>query len=290
MTAWLYVAASIAGAELLYAYLRWEHGTPEARREVTALLWQYATAWVGAISLYALHRASSAVTAELASWLGVPVTEPSTGRVLDWLGAVSQQWMAFWAAIAVLRAVGSVEVAGFRLGIPTAVAGYLERATSWWWGGVGWFIADLAILYVLTLLHRFMVDYGVWAMGTALMIPRSTRSLGAGLASTFVVLTIGLPILMGVAHLELQYALIAPLPLPCNPGLSPRDLLACSLDLAAVSWEAVTKPFIAGPYNAFWLYVYDAALDMGYMLTALLTYYIAELIDSRAARLLEWLP
>ncbi|WP_243671659.1 hypothetical protein [Vulcanisaeta sp. JCM 16161] len=116
----------------------------------------------------------------------------------------------WYAVVTAMRAIGSVEVAGLRLGIFSALASYLSTMTSLQWDAYEGFVIDLSILYVLTVFWTYMNRYGIWIITTSLLIPRSTRGLGATFTAYYLVLTVMLPVMYGILNAELPYVQVIP--------------------------------------------------------------------------------
>ncbi|WP_054844630.1 hypothetical protein [Vulcanisaeta souniana] len=166
----------------------------------------------------------------------------------------------------------------------------MERITSLQWLSFEWFIADLAVLYVMTLFTEYMTKYGLWAVTASLIVPRSTRSIGSSITMTYMVLAITLPVMLGMVLMELPYVQVVVINFPpCNPLQSTlANLPTCLLQdyLAMVgNTLATTFNLIGGsPISAFHAFVWDALLDVAYSLSLAIAYYLARLVDAGAFR------
>lgn len=53
---WLYIIASIAGAEVLYLGIRYQYSGPRFRQEVWEWVWSYVLAWVAVIGVLGAYQ------------------------------------------------------------------------------------------------------------------------------------------------------------------------------------------------------------------------------------------
>lgn len=289
---WWYTVAGIATAEVAYLIIKVNYTPPQKRAEVWEAIWSYAIAWIVIISVVAVLQNAGVISQSIASSFGIPVVKPSSPYIQSLLTESTTSWAVFWAIVYTLKALGTIEAFGFRLGFLSALAGFMERITSLQWLSFEWFIADLAVLYVMTLFTEYMTKYGLWAVTASLIVPRSTRSIGSSITMTYMVLAITLPVMLGMVLMELPYVQVVVINFPCNPLQSTlANLPTCLLQdyLAMVgNTLATTFNLIGGsPISAFHAFVWDALLDVAYSLSLAIAYYLARLVDAGAFRVLD---
>ena len=276
---WYYTVMGVVASELLYLLARYEYSGPEFRRRVYDYVWSYALSWLAIVGVVAINNASRGLALAIAGGFGIKdvVFNPSQSFFESLLAQEAASWVTFLILT----------------GLTGGLGGVVGKIVGFQYAAFEWFMADLAILYVLYLYWHYFNEYGLFAVTASLIIPRSTRPIGATLTAYYVVLSIALPILLGMALIEMPYTQVAQVRIPCNPyGVSPSQLPAC---LAKDVSVLVTGYFLSmifnvvgGSYiNGFHAMVWDALLDIAYALTWLFAAWLARLIDAGAFRLLE---
>ena len=290
MEYWAYTIVGIIVAELFYLLVRWYYGTPEFRGRVWEAIWGYMLSWITIASIIALLNEAGSITSTIASSFNIPVIKPSPGYIEGLLVNEVSGWVIFWGLIAILKSIGSVSAFGFQLGVFSAVADYFTRITSLQWFSFELYIADLAILYVLSLFWDYFTKYGLWVITASLILPRATRGIGATFTSYYLVLTIALPVMFGIAYIEQPYtlAVIPPWYIHCNSSNLALEV-TCIIGQLLAGNEVMSVINLLGysPVNAFHALVWDILLALAYALAFTVAYYIARLIDYGAFRLLD---
>ncbi len=240
---WVTTVVGIAVAELFYILVRYEYSTPQFRARVIEELWGYVLSLVVIATIAGLYAGGllAGLSKDIANGLGIPWVEPGSGSIEGYITSTAASWAIFYAIIAALRGLGTIEVFGFRLGVLSALADFLSRVTSLQWLAYEWFVADLAILYVLTLFYEYMTKYGFWAFTASLILPRSTRSIGATFTMYYLVLAITLPIMFGLLTLELKYVQAIVLTANCNPSNGISAFTQCILSILGSLWLTVAQ-------------------------------------------------
>ena len=263
--------AGVVFAEMAFIYARYIYGTPEMRRRAYDQLWSYVLAWIAIAGVIAVWQSSNELTAAIASALGINklVYHPSQ----DFFNSLLEQETASWVPFLLLSSF-------INLG------GAISKIVSFQYMAFEWFLADLAILYVLYLYWDYFTRYGLFAVTASLIIPRSTRSIGATLTAYYIVLNIAMPILLGMALIEMPYTQVAVIKLPCTT-LSISCIGQAIGTFIGYLFTMVANTLGMSYINGFHAMVWDILLDVGYALTWLFAAWLARLIDSGAFRLLE---
>ena len=259
--------------EMAFVFARYMYGTPEMRRKAYDQLWSYVLAWVAIAGIIAVWQSSRELTAAIAAALGINklVYNPSP----SFFNSLLEQETASWVPFLLLSSF-------------VGLGGAITKIVSFQYMAFEWFMADLAILYVLYLYWWYFTKYGLFAITASLIIPRSTRSIGATLTAYYVVLNIALPILLGIVLIEMPYTKIGLIKLPCNVMTGGITCLAQAVGTFIGYLFTMLGNVLGMSYvNGFHAMVWDILLDVAYALTWLFAYWLARLIDSGAFRLLE---
>lgn len=305
--------AMVTGAEALWLAHRYVVGTPGERARVRREVEAYVLMWVAASALYALYANAHQIDSALASMiLGLnqaeaSVVTPDASAVGEGLMGlfreVSEAYTAYWTYITALRFIGSV---GFSLIVEFTVnigsiGSWLQSVTWAYSEGLQWMMLDIAFQYALWLIWRSLNT--AWPLLIGLIIPRSTRPIGASLTALWIVLTLSLPILYTALFKAVaNYALFSP---AVNTGISclrniqlgGTSTFTCilhqALSLSPGDWlnfvENLLNPISDAarlPQAGFMLMTWDALLDVGYALALLFSTWIGRLIDEGALAIL----
>ena len=285
---WYYTIAGVVAVEVTYLMARYMHGDPIMRRRAYEQLWDYLLAWLAIAGIIAIYEDRQALTNAIASAFGIPAPRSLSLSYLDSILVLSAgKWLAFWVLVFIGQAVASSKFPVMS-GVAKGVVDFLEKWVGMQLEAFQWYVIDLAILAVFTMFYEYSTKYGLFAIYASLMAPRSTRPIGATLTAYYVVISVMLPIMYGIVILEQPY--IAPLSIASFKLCTPKNLFdftCIEYDLQIIGEDFNTFLDLLAPYNAYKAFVYDALLDLAYVLTFAVAYWIARLIDVGASRLLE---
>lgn len=286
---WYYTVAGVVAAEVAYLMARYMYGDPQMRRRVYEQIWAYILAWLAIAGVVAVYENRHAITNAILGAFGLPAPQSVSVSYIDWLiGQEITSWGIYWVGYIILKAIGSSKFPVLA-GIGSGLADFLKEWTFLQLQAYQWFMADLAILAVLTMYYEYFNKYGLFAVTASLIIPRSTRPIGASLTAYYLILAVMLPVFYGIVIYEMPYTEPVPIYFPCNPfqaGLA--NLGPCILqDIINASNAYFINNILISPYNAYIAFVWDALLDIAYVLSWLFAYWAARLIDAGAFRLLE---
>ena len=292
---WYYTVVGIVAAEGFYLMARYSYGDPVMRRRVYDQLWAYILAWTAIAGIISVYLAAPSISNAILSAFGLPKPQSISVGYVDYLFTQEiASWGSYWLGYAALRMVSSSGIP-IASGLAGGIATFLGNWVSLQWDSYEWFVADLAILTVLTMYYEYSTRYGLFAVYASLVIPRSTRPIGASLTAYYVVLSIMLPVFFGMVLYEMPYTEPVPIYFPCNPftaGLS--KLGACVLEdlpsmikLMLPYGTGVAINVLMAPYYAYMALTWDILLDLAYLLSWVIAYWVANLIDAGAFRLLD---
>ncbi|MGC9136348.1 hypothetical protein [Caldivirga sp.] len=286
--------AGVIGAEALWLYFKWLHGSPSERAHAYSELLNYMLAWIIASAIYAVYQDYGGFVNWIASIIGIK----PYGSLIN-LGTQLRAWFmeamtvyaAYWTIITVIKFLGSVNFIVFQVN-PAAVASWLQNITWSYSTGLQWLMVDIIFQYALWVIWNAL-NY-VWPILVALIVPRTTRPIGASFTALWITLTVSLPILAGalgyVVNRYMWQALTVPTGLracvnngwlnaTCILGIittvvMPINLLPALLNPIAQAFEL--------PRFGFQLMTWDALLDVGYALALTSSAWLARLIDENA--------
>lgn len=301
--AWAYAALTVFGAELAYAFARYRIGTRADREAFHNSIIDYSVAAMVAVLIGLVASNIVAIAQSIARSIGLKAPESLPGDVAEWPGVVeSWFWFAFtnyitWRLfLTVLSAVGSISVLGFRLGFLSAASSFLSTYTWPYTAGMEVLIGDLAFAYALTWIVVAFSDYGLIALAQVLIIPRSTRFIGATMLAVYLssatilaILGIVIPgyVLPNTAW-WLSYIPSCLLRLfetgnYTNPWATSTCILtSIGTVLSPATWGLETLRNLAA--MQFRLLTWSVLLAVSYALTEGLTYGLASLIDEGVVR------
>ena len=292
---WYYTVAGVVAVEMVYLFARYMYGDPIMRRRVYEQLWAYILAWTAIAGIIAVYEDRQVLSNAILTAFGLPKPQSISVWYVDYL--LTQEiasWGSYWVGYAALRMVSSSGIP-IASGLAGGIATFLSSWVSLQWDSFEWFVADLAILEVLTMFYEYSTRYGLFAVYVSFVIPRSTRPIGASLTAYYLVLSIMLPVFFGMVLYEMPFTEPIPIYFPCNPftaGLS--KLGACVLEdlpsmikLMLPYGTGVVVNIMMAPYYAYMALTWDLLLDLAYALSWVIAYWVANLIDTGAFRLLE---
>mgnify|MGYP001770674070 CR=1 FL=1 len=275
--------------EMAYIFARYMHGDPVMRRLAYEQLWAYVLAWVAITGIVAIYEDRHAITSAILTAFGLPQPKSVSVSYIDWL--MEQElgaWAGYWILYIILKTIGGADLP-VASGLASGVADFLSKWVGMQVMAFQWFVADLAILTVLTMFYEYSTKYGLFAVYASLIVPRSTRPIGASLTAYYVVLSIMLPVFFGMVLYEMPFTEPIPIYIPCNPFTAGWSNIGICLleDAYALATTSLISNYNLAPYDAYVAYVWDALLDLAYILSWLVAYWIASLMDTGASHLLE---
>lgn len=300
------VSAGIGALEAIWLYAKYTISRPEDRARIISEAINYALAWIIAGTIYGIIN--NGLFYSISAWLdsiGGFQPPPYSGNPASYIaniGGIIKSvwtevfaiWTSYWSLITFYKFFKSIG-AGFNfyiLGIqvsvsPSALADWVQNYAWSFSTGLQWLMADLAFLYGMWIIWNVLYITGAWIWGISLIVPRTTRPIGAGLTVLFLVLSIGMPALTGLVEwLAGQYTgfnLFSPCPL--SVLLNNPNACAPSLQSIAGNLTKLIAPFQVGlnlPVYGYNLMAWDAVLDVIYLLMAGFTIWLSRLIDERA--------
>ncbi len=308
------VAGGVGGLEAFWLYTRYYLGRPEDRARVINEAFTYLLAWVIALSIYSFIESGLFYTA--ASWLSSMAGVDLAGFGITYNGSVQafinhigvflklqwdevfEMWLNYWTLVTLFKFITGIGVgfgystAGVQVSVnPSALAGWIQNYAWSFSTGLEWLMADLAFLYGAWVIWSGLYFTGAWIWGVSLIVPRTTRPIGASLASAFLTLSISLPTLAGVTGLLVTKYTGFSVLVPCSMVELLRSPSSCLLGFkaAASTLTSLLAYFQVGlnmPYYGYELMVWDAVLDVAYVITVTFTAWLARLIDERSPSLL----
>ena len=275
--------------EMAYLFARYMYGDPIMRRRAYEQLWAYVLAWIAIAGVIAVYEDRQAITSAILTAFGLPQPQSVSVSYIDWL--MKQEigaWAGYWIFYMILTTIGGADLP-IASGFASGFTAFLSKWVGMQINAFQWFVADLAILTVLTMFYEYSTKYGLFAIYASLIVPRSTRPIGASLTAYYLVLSIMLPVFFGMALYEMPFTEPLPVYFPCNPFTAGwSNLGVCLLeDAYAFATASIISNYALAPYDAYMAYVWDALLDLAYILSWLVAYWIASLIDTGAFQLLE---
>ena len=286
---WYYTVAGVVAIEMGYLMTRYMYGDPIMRRRVYEQLWAYVLAWIAIAGVVAVYEDRQALTSAILTAFGLPQPQSVSASYITYL--MTQEmgaWAGYWILYIILKTISSMDLP-IASGLTGGAADFLSKWVSMQMTAFQWFVADLAILTVLTMFYEYSTKYGLFAIYASLIIPRSTRPIGASLTAYYVVLSIILPVLFGMVLYEMPFTEPIPIYIPCNPFSAGWAKIGICLleDAYAFETASIFSNYLISPFDAYVAYVWDALLDLAYILSWLVAYWIASLIDTGASHLLE---
>ena len=300
------VAAGVGALEAIWLYARYTIGRPEDRARIINEAINYALAWIISITIAGIIHSGLFYTTS--AWLdslggfqappytGNPATYiPYIGRIIKSVWSeVFDIWTGYWSLITFYKFIKSIGagfnfiLGGIQISVsPSALADWVQNYAWSFSTGLQWLMADLAFLYGMWIIWSVLYITGAWIWGISLIVPRTTRPIGAGLTVLFLVLSIGMPALTGLVEwIAGQYTgfnILSPCPLSVLLN-TPWKCLPKAQDILGNLTKAVA-PFQIGlklPVFGYNLMAWDAVLDVIYLLMAGFTIWLSRLIDERA--------
>jgi hypothetical protein len=304
----LWIALSIAGAELLYGIVKYTTApTPEARREGFQELINMVYGAVFTVVMWYYINEASIIATQFANLFGLGKYVPPSidagmkqiqSEELGPLGLVWEYTLMF-IILAVLA----------ELPYAHTLSAVLNNYTQFFIDALKYTILNGVALYAIALFLEYSLKLGIAPLMTALLIPNRTRNFAASFVATYLVLSIAWPVMVAVFNMVyVKYASLLVMWLNelekmCNIGLIQPlhkyfpwlHLVKNSIiyDIICGLFSFVTQGYLLQAikevfyinYYAFWMIVYDMLLDIGIAITILVIKWVAELVEEGAGAL-----
>jgi hypothetical protein len=302
----LWIALSIAGAELLYGIAKYTTApTPEARREGLQELINMVYGAVFTVVMWYYINEAPIIAAQLAGLFGLGKYAPSS--VEAGLGQIQSEELGplglVWEYTLVFIVLAVLAELPYAHTLSAVVNNYMQFFIN----ALEYTILNGVALYAIGLFLEYSIKLGIAPLMTALLIPNRTRNFAASFVATYLVLSIAWPVMAAVFNMV--YTNYAQLFLAWINNTMKATTTSCYNLLTFFPWpnlfrnntlimgfncyilNGITqgvqalKEFFSINYYAFWMIVYDILLDIGIAITILAIRWVAELVEEGAGAL-----